>query len=256
MTSLLAPNDPFPVEILNPDGPSPLFLVCDHAGRRVPSQLGDLGLPPAEFDRHIAWDIGIAPVARSLSETLGATLVAQRYSRLVIDCNRPPRVPNSIPEVSEATPIPGNAGLSAEEQAARRREIFDPYHAAIAAALDARAGRPTVLVALHSFVPVYLGDVRPWQIGTLYGRDGRVAKVLGGLLEAEERFVVGDNKPYDVTDDTDHTIPVHGEKRGLPHVGIEIRQDLLAQETGQRDWAEVLARLLPQAAAAILRKPL
>jgi predicted N-formylglutamate amidohydrolase len=249
---VLAPDEPSPVELLRPTGTSPLVLVCDHAGRRLPRRLGDLGLPPEELERHIAWDIGIAPVARRLSEVFDATLVAQRYSRLAIDCNRPPRVRNSIPEISEATPIPGNCGLSQAEREARRREVFDPYHGAIEDALDARADRRTVLIAMHSFTPVYLGEVRPWQVGTLYGRDDRLAKALFRLLEAEERYVVGDNKPYDVTDETDYTIPVHGERRGLPHVGIEIRQDLIAEEAGQAEWTELLARLLARAAEAVL----
>lgn len=249
---LLAPDDPSPVTVTNPGSPSPLVLLCDHAGRRVPGRLGDLGLPPEEFERHIAWDIGIAGVSRLIAAALGATLVEQAYSRLVIDCNRPPAVPGSIPEISEATPIPGNRGIGAAERAARRRQVFDPYHAAITTELDARAERPTVLVAMHSFTPVYLGEIRPWQIGTLYGRDDRVAKTLAQLLDAEGRYVVGDNKPYDVSDETDYTIPVHGEQRGLPHVGIEIRQDLVADERGQAEWAEVLGRLLPQVAAEVL----
>ena len=249
---LLAADEPSPVEITNPDGPSPVLLVADHAGRRVPRVLGDLGLPPGEFDRHIAWDIGIAAVSRRIAAALGATLVEQAYSRLVIDCNRPPRVQNSIPEISEATPIPGNLGLAEADREARRRAIFEPYHAAIAKVLDARAGRPTVLFAMHSFTPTYLGEARPWQIGTLYGRDARVAKALGRLLVAEGGLVVGDNEPYDVGDDTDHTIPVHGERRGLPHVGIEIRQDLIAHEAGQAAWAERLIRLLPRSAEAVL----
>ena len=250
--SLLAPGEPATVVVTNPASDSPVFLVCDHAGRRVPDRLGDLGLPAEEFDRHIAWDIGIAAVSRRIAAALGATLVEQVYSRLVIDCNRPPRVPNSIPETSEATPIPGNRDLSQAERDARRLAIFAPYHDAIDAALAARAGRPTVLVAMHSFTPVYLGEVRPWQIGTLYGRDDRLARILGRRLEAEGRFVVGDNKPYDVTDETDHTIPVHGERRGLPHVGIEIRQDQIADAAGQAEWADLLIRLLPAAAAEVL----
>lgn len=251
--ALLAPDEPSPALVTQPGGASPLLLVCDHAGRRVPRRLGDLGLPAEEFDRHIAWDIGIAAVSRRIAAALDATLVEQVYSRLVIDCNRPPRVPNSIPETSEATPVPGNRGLSPSDREARRREIFQPYHDAIEAILAARAGRPTVLVAMHSFTPVYLGEARPWQIGTLYGRDGRLAKALGGLLEAEGRFVVGDNKPYDVTDDTDYTIPVHGERRGLVHTGIEIRQDQIAGEAGQAEWAGLLTRLLPEAAARVAR---
>lgn len=249
---LLAPDEPSPVTTSRLNSRSTLFLVADHAGRRVPGRLGDLGLPAAEFDRHIAWDIGIAAVARRVAAALDAPLIEQAYSRLVIDCNRPPRVPNSIPSISEATAIPGNQALTDAERSARRREIFEPYHAAIAAALDARAGRPTVLFAMHSFTPAYLGESRPWHIGTLYGRDGRLAAALRRLLVAEDGLVVGDNKPYSVSDETDHTIPVHGEQRGLPHVGIEIRQDLIADETGQAGWAARLIRLLPLAAADVL----
>ena len=249
---LLAPDEPSPVVLHRADGGSPLGLVCDHAGRRVPRGLGRLGLAEPEFDRHIAWDIGAGPVARAVSDSLDAALVEQVYSRLVVDCNRPPRVANSVPVLSEATPVPGNEGLSDAERAARVAAVFAPYHDAIAALLDGRAaaGRPSVLVAVHSFTPVYLGAARPWQIGTLYGRDGRLARALHGLLAREGGFAVGDNQPYDVTDDTDWTLPVHGERRGLLHVGIEIRQDLIADEAGQARWAEILTRLLPVAAEA------
>lgn len=249
MACLLEPGEPAAVTVTREAGTSPILLTCDHAGRRLPRRLGRLGLPEAEFERHIAWDIGAAAVSRAISEQLDATLVEQPYSRLVIDCNRPPEVASSIPPISESTEIPGNLGLSAEEREARVGEIFRPYHDRIAAILDARlaAGRPTALVAMHSFTPVYKDEARPWHIGTLYGRDDRLARTLHRLLVAEGRFVVGDNEPYSVSDVSDHTIPVHGERRGLVHVGIEIRQDLLAGPEGQRDWAETLARLLPSA---------
>ena len=247
--TLLGPDDPPPVAVHLAGGRSPLLLSCDHAGRILPRGLGRLGLPEGEFDRHIAWDIGIAAVSRRVSEALDATLVEQLYSRLVIDCNRPPYVPNSIPLVSEATAIPGNADLTETERAARQREIFQPYHDRIAAEIGERerAGRRTVLIAMHSFTPVYLGEARPWHIGTLYGRDARLARCLRDRLRAETGLVVGDNEPYSVSDDTDYTIPVHGEGRGLVHVGIEIRQDLITEAVGQRDWADRLVRLLPGA---------
>ncbi len=246
---LLDADEPWPVLTGWQDGSSPFLLTCDHAGRRVPRRLGRLGLPETEFDRHIAWDIGAAAVSGRLAEALGATLVEQLYSRLVIDCNRPPSVENSIPRVSEATQIPGNAGLSAAEKQARRAEIFQPYHDRIATLIDRRAerGRATVLVAMHSFTPEYLGVARPWHIGTLYGRDARLARSLATMLRREDRFVVGDNQPYSVSDESDHTIPVHGEQRRLIHVGIEIRQDLIAGSAGQAEWAATLIRLLPEA---------
>ena len=243
---LLSAADVPPVLEKNAEGRSLLLLTCDHYGRLIPQALGDLGLPSSEMERHIAWDVGIAGVAEQLSNTLDAHLVAQRYSRLVIDCNRPPDAPSSIPLISEATTIPGNDGLTREAAEARRQLIFAPYHRRIAEIIDARldAGLPTVLVSLHSFTPIYAGIARPWHIGTLYQRDTRVPPLLLKLLRAEPDLVVGDNEPYAVSDATDFTIPVHGEARGLPNTGIEIRQDLIADGTGQTQWAELLARIL------------
>jgi predicted N-formylglutamate amidohydrolase len=246
---LLAADDPAPVTVYNESGASPLLVVADHAGNLMPRALGWLGVPPSERERHIAWDIGIAAVARHVADALDATLVQQNYSRLIIDCNRIPGSETSIPEVSELTPVPGNMGLSEAHQAARVREIFRPYHDRIEAALEARrqAGRPTALIAMHSFTPVFEGVARPWHAGVLYNRDPRFAHLLMALLRREAGLVVGDNEPYSVTDATDYTIPVHGERRGLHHVAIEIRQDLIAENGGQRAWGAVLARLLPQA---------
>jgi predicted N-formylglutamate amidohydrolase len=251
---LLGVDDVRPVHEQNAAGRSAFLLTSDHYGRLIPTPLGDLGLPESELVRHIAWDIGIAGVAQRLSDRLGAHLIAQRYSRLVIVCNRPPRVASSIPRLSEATTIPGNEGLSREEAETRRREIFDPYHRRIDAVIDQRAheARPTVLVALHSFTPVYAGVARPWHIGTLYHRDRTLPPLLLRALRAEGDLVVGDNEPYAVSDETDYTIPVHGEARGLINTGIEIRQDLIADENGQEQWAERLARILGEIEAKLL----
>jgi predicted N-formylglutamate amidohydrolase len=250
---LLGHEDVPPIHEYNAAGQSPFLLTCDHYGRLIPKQLGDLGLPESELVRHIAWDIGIAGVAEALSRQLDAHLIAQRYSRLVIDCNRPPHAASSIPLISEATTIPGNEGLAREAAGARRAQIFDPYHRRIDEIIDARlhASVPTVLVSLHSFTPVYAGIARPWHIGTLYHRDTHLPTRLLKLLRSEADLVVGDNEPYAVSDETDYTIPVHGERRGLPHALVEIRQDLIADENGQRRWAHVLARLLPRAYAEV-----
>ena len=196
--------------------------------------------------RHIAWDVGIAGVAEQLSNRLAAHLIVQRYSRLVIDCNRPPGVASSIPVVSEATIIPGNEGLAPEAAEIRRRKIFDPYHRRIDEIIDARAhrGQATVLVALHSFTPVYAGVIRPWHIGTLYHRDRTLPPLLLQHLRAGGDLAVGDNEPYAVSDQTDYTIPVHGEMRALVSTGIEIRQDLIGDQAGQKQWADRLARIL------------
>jgi predicted N-formylglutamate amidohydrolase len=235
-----------PVIEKNPAGRSPYLLTCDHYGRQIPAELADLGLPASELDRHIACDVGIAGVAERLSDALGAQLIAQRYSRLVIDCNRPRSASSSIPEISEATWIPGNQGLAIGAAEQRRRLIFDPYHRHIAETIDRRlkAGMPTILLALHSFTPVYHGVARPWHIGTLYNRDTVLPPLLLQALRSEAGLVVGDNEPYAVDDATDYTIPVHGEQRGLINSGLEIRQDLIEAEAGQIEWAERLARAL------------
>src|SRR5258708_14198119 len=242
---LLARGDGPPVVEHNAAGRSPFLLTCDHYGRAIPAILGDVGIPAAEVARHIAWDPGIAGVADALSKHLGAHLIAQRYSRLVIDCNRPPDALSSIPRISEATVIPGNEGLARDAAEARRRAVFDPYHRRIAEVIDRRSrdGIPAVLVLLHSFTPVYAGIARPWHIGTLYHRDTRLPPLLLKLLRAEPDLVVGDNEPYAVSDETDYTIPVHGEARGLMNSGIEIRQDLIVDPAGQRQWADRLARI-------------
>lgn len=245
---LLGTEDVSPVREYNAAGRSPFFLTCDHYGRLVPRALGDLGLPESELTRHIAWDIGIAGVAERLSKQLNAHLIVQRYSRLVIDCNRPPHVASSIPRISEATTIPANEGLSHEAAQTRRAQIFDPYHRRIDEIIDARgaAGLPTVLVSLHSFTPVYAGIARPWHIGTLYHRDTHLPPLVLKSLRAEGDLVVGDNEPYAVSDDTDYTIPVHAEARGLINTGIEIRQDLISDPAGEKSWADRLARIFTE----------
>ncbi|WP_426436702.1 N-formylglutamate amidohydrolase [Bradyrhizobium genosp. P] len=257
-TFLLARTDVPPVLERNPASHSPFLFTCDHYGRLIPSSLGDLGLPESELVRHIAWDIGIAGVAEQLADLLGAHLIAQRYSRLVIDCNRPPHVASSIPLISEATTVSGNEGLCREDAEARRAQIFDPYHRRIDEIIDARAqqGMPTVLVSLHSFTPVYAGIARPWHIGTLYHRDTVLPPLLLRHLRNESDLVVGDNEPYAVSDETDYTIPVHGEKRGLMNSGIEIRQDLISDQAGETAWADRLARILGEIEATLRREAL
>jgi len=244
-TSLLVKDDVAPVLEENSTGRSPFLFTADHYGRAIPGALGDLGLPESELKRHIAWDIGIAGVAHALARHLDAHLIAQRYSRLVIDCNRPPQSPSSIPRISETTVIPGNEGLTREVAEARRGQVFDPYHRRIAEVIEGRLQKkiPTVLVSLHSFTPVYAGLARPWHVGTLYQRDTRLPPLLLKGLRAQADLVVGDNEPYAVSDETDYTIPVHGEARSLMNTGIEIRQDLIADDSGEREWADRLANI-------------
>jgi predicted N-formylglutamate amidohydrolase len=243
---LLAADEPAPVLAERTGSASPFVFVSDHAGRRLPRAL-DLGVAASDLERHIAYDIGILPVARRLAAGFGAPLLAQTYSRLVIDCNRPTHVAQSIPETSELTEIPGNHMLSPEQREARIAALFRPYHDRIDALLDARAARglPSILIAMHSFTPVYMGVPRLWSVGLLYNRDSRIAGLLLELMNQEMAPYVGDGLPYAMDDLTDYTLPVHGERRGLLHVGIEIRQDLIATPRGQADvacWLETMLR--------------
>ncbi|MDE1895941.1 MAG: N-formylglutamate amidohydrolase [Rhodospirillales bacterium] len=232
-------------DLLREGGKSLFLLTADHAGRLIPRALGDMGVPEAEMERHIAWDIGIAGVTRRLSAALDATAILQNYSRLVIDCNRNPGWASAFPEMSEATLIPGNKGLDEVAKAARRAAIFDPYHGEINRLVTERAA--IVYVAMHSFTPVYLAEARPMQVAVLYNRNPRLSNILADMLRAEGGLVVGENAPYRVSDETDYGVPVHAERNGLDYLEIEIRQDLIAQEAGQEEWAERLARLLPKA---------
>jgi predicted N-formylglutamate amidohydrolase len=248
-SGLLEADEPQPLRVLRPEGRSDFLLTADHAGRRIPRKLGDLGLPLGELQRHIAWDIGIAGVTERLSALLDATAVLQTYSRLVIDCNRNPEWATAMPEVSEVTPIPGNVGLTPADRAARVAAVFTPYHTQIKSLLDARqaTGRRTVLAAMHSFTPSFKGERRDMQVGVLYDKDARLAGILLELLRAEGDLIVGDNAPYAVSGTSDYGIPVHGEGRRLAHVEIEIRQDLIADAAGETAWAERFSRLLTAA---------
>jgi predicted N-formylglutamate amidohydrolase len=253
---LLGAEDPPPFLEERRQGRSNFVIAVDHASPRLPRRLSDLGLPPAQLLRHIAWDIGALAVARRVAVALDAPLVAPNYSRLVIDCNRDPRVLSSIPELSEAIAIPGNVDLSAEEIAARRREIFDPYHDHLRDLLDERlaAGRPTILVAQHTMTDIYHGVRREMHGAVLYNRDRRFAGLVLEALRRERGLNIADNEPYFVSDATDYTIPHHGEARDLPHVEIEIRQDLVAEEAGQAEWAQRIARALKDAEERFLRE--
>ncbi|HEY8011867.1 MAG TPA: N-formylglutamate amidohydrolase [Rudaea sp.] len=251
--TLLAPDEPPAFSVTRAEAASPFLLICDHAGQRIPRALGDLGVAASELQRHIAWDIGALGVAAQLSHLLDACLIAQTYSRLVIDCNRPLDAAGSIVTRSERTDVLGNRDLAPAAAAARVREIFAPYHARIAAELDRRltAGLLTILVSVHSFTPEFMDTARPWHLGMLYNRDARVAHALLAMIRAEGQWIVGDNEPYAVSDVTDYAIPVHGEARGLPHLELEIRQDLIADAQGQAEWAMRVAAWLERVPAML-----
>lgn len=249
LTRLLAPSDPHPVELVNGEGPSAVVLSCEHAGRAVPARIGDLGVSPADMERHIAWDVGAEQVSRHLSALLDAPLVLQRYSRLVVDCNRPFDAPDCIPEVSDGTAVPSNAGLSPSARRRRFEEIHRPFHEALAGVLERRTGKATVLVSVHSFTPQLAGGApRPWHLGVLFNRDRRLAdRFLGAFRERNPDVPAAANQPYIVDDTSDYTIPVHGEARGIPHLLLEIRNDLIANRSGQARWATLIAEALAAA---------
>jgi len=254
LPALLGADDPAPYRIHRPQGASPYLLLADHAGQLVPRALAGLGVPQAELDRHIGWDIGIAGTTRALAERLDAWAIEQTYSRLVIDCNRPLASPTLIPSISDHTLVPGNSGLDPAQRQRRIDAIHAPYHARISAELDARRAqrRPTLLVMMHSFTPSMNGTQRPWHAGVLYHRDTRFAHALLQALREEGDLVVGDNAPYSVSSTSDYAVPVHGEGRGLVHVELEIRQDLIADSDGQQAWADRLARVFTQLAPELL----
>lgn len=238
--SLLGPRDPAPVEVLNPTGKAPLLLICEHAGQAVPTRLSGLGITRDQLDAHIGWDIGAAGVTRRLAEALDAPAVLQTYSRLVIDCNRPPEAVDSIPEVSDGHVIPGNRGLANAERQARIDEIFMPYQAAVAEFLDRAPFRATV--SIHSFTPRMNGIDRPWDIGFLFRRDAVTSNGIARTLAARVRdLTIGMNQPYQVDDASDWFVPRIGEARGLRHSLIEIRNDHIRSLAGQTLWADRLS---------------
>jgi len=254
---LLAADEPGPFLEFQTDGRSDFIIVVDHAGTLIPRRLAKLGLPDSELTRHIAWDIGALGVARGVARALDAPLLSQTYSRLVIDCNRDPKVASSIPHISEHREIPGNRNLSAAEKAARRIEVFEPYHRRIGECIEARlaADRRVILVAQHTMTDVYKGTRREMHAAVLYGRDRRFAGLVLDELRREPGLIVADNEPYFVSDETDYTVPHHAEARSLPYVEIEIRQDLVRDDEGQAQWAARISRALQNAHHSFMGGP-
>lgn len=243
--TVLTDKDPDPVEWQAADG-SRIILSCDHASNRVPRRLAQLGLSDEILSRHIGWDIGAAAVTRRLAPALGAAAVLAGYSRLVIDCNRDPDDPSSIPATSDDVVVPGNRELSAEARHARRAAIFAPYHAALTQLIEAVLARRAVpaLISIHSFTPSLGGKARPWHVGILWDGDGRIASPLLAALRSDAALVVGDNEPYSARQPVGYTMRYHAIDRGLPHVAIEIRQNEIADDAGAAAWAERLATVL------------
>ncbi len=250
---MLSADEPAAVQIFRSDSLTPFFFTCDHASNRIPVALKSLGLSTAELERHIAWDIGALPVAHALSERFAAPLVATSYSRLVIDCNRHLWRDDAVPVISELTEIPGNVGLAATEKARRAACFHTPYHRTISELLERRAaqGIPSIYISVHSFTPMYKGEARPWQIAMLSNRDRRLADIFLRELRRDPALTVGDNIPYRLTDEGDYGVPVHAERRGIPHVLIELRQNEIDTPAGQRRWVDKLSPILDLAAHSL-----
>lgn len=249
MEPLLGPGDPPPVTIDNPAGISPFLLVGDHSGRAVPASLDRLGLDEEHFARHIAVDIGVRHTGLAMAALLDCPFIHQRYSRLVIDCNRGADWETAVVATSDGTPVTGNAALSEEDRQARIDAIHRPYHETIATEIRRRRreGKPVVLVSLHSFTPIMNDFRRPWQVGVLHdGGDTRFSHLMLDCLKENETLVVGDNEPYQMAG-TDYTVPYHAGNANLPYVEIEVRQDLIGTLTGAAHWADFLSRTVKTA---------
>lgn len=244
--TLIDPSEGPAFAVLRPGGASDVVLVCEHASKIMPKALGTLGLDGAALESHIAWDIGARQVAELLSERLDAGLVLQRFSRLAYDCNRPPESPGAYPERSEIYAVPGNAGLSAGDKARRARALYHPFHQAIDALIDARLaqGRGVVLVTIHSFTPVYFGKPRDGHLGILHDEDRRLADAMLEAAVSMKFEKVSRNYPYGPADGVTHTLKRHGLTREIANVMLEIRNDLIADDAGQHQWAGQIAELL------------
>jgi predicted N-formylglutamate amidohydrolase len=243
---LLGPDEPAPVEICHAEGGAQVLFTCDHASNAIPRALDGLGLTPDEVSQHIGWDIGAAAVTRLLAPLLDGPAVISGYSRLVIDCNRDPSDPSSIPAASDGINIPGNRAIANRARLRRRAACFDPYHAAIQARLDASRAAHIVpaFISIHSFTPVMNGLARPWHVGILWDRDGRIPLPLLAALRGDAAITVGDNEPYSAREPVGYTVHHHAAARGLPHVAVELRQDLIATDAGAAAWAERMAAAL------------
>lgn len=241
--ALLSDADPAPVEILNEHSDHPLLLVCEHAGQAIPSRLGDLGISQTMLDAHIGWDIGAEAVTRAMVRATGATAVIQRYSRLVIDCNRPPDAPDAMPKISDGVKIPGNQFIDPVAQRARRKEIFEPFHDAVDRCIEQTPRR--IVLAIHSYTPSMNGIDRPWEIGFLFRNDSETSHHLGAFVsDVHPNLTIGMNEPYQIDDASDWFVPRHGEARDIPHSLIEIRNDLVHTPEGQSQWAKTLVAVV------------
>jgi predicted N-formylglutamate amidohydrolase len=243
--TLLAQDEPGPFRVMSPLAEKPILLVCDHASHRFPKSLGSMGLDPFARRCHLAIDIGAGPLTESLSDSLGVTAVLQNYSRLIVDCNRQLMDPGAFLEYGDGILVPGNRNLHQADKDLRADTLYWPYHRAIDEQVQRlrQAGPPPAFIAIHSFTPVLNGESRAWQIGVLWDKDERLRHIfLEGFRDAG--YYVGDNVPYSGKAPQDFTIDHHAEEIGLPHIGIEIRQDLLRNKKGVAQIAQVMHKII------------
>lgn len=243
---ILTDKEGDPVAVENADGRSRFILVCEHASLLMPQRLGTLGLSPEALGSHIAWDPGALAVARTMAGALDATLIHQRFSRLAYDCNRPPESPGAMPETSEVYPVPGNQALSESQRRERAEALYFPFQNRIAEIVRHRIaeGRAPILVTIHSFTPVYFGKPRSVEVGILHDDDSRLADLMLSAADRTKLFVARRNEPYGPADGVTHTLQLHGLANRLLNVMIEVRNDLIKDETSQGVMADYLTGLL------------
>jgi len=245
-SGLLAPDEPAPYRILAASAEFPALLVCDHATNRIPKKLGALGLETSNLNTHMALDIGAAAVTEHLSRCLDIRAVLAGYSRLVVDCNRRMSDSSAFPEKIDGVLIPDNYTLGDADRRARCEEIYWPYHNAVAeqlTELEDSCSAPA-LIAIHSFTPMLGGRDRPWHLGILWDKDARIPVPLMEALRSVPGIEVGDNEPYSGKHPHDFTVDHHAEEHGLPHVSIELRQELIDTVEGAKYWGDILAEAL------------
>lgn len=250
--TVLAADEPQPFVIRNPDSKVPILLVCDHASRRFPKSMGTMGLDPVARRCHLALDIGAGALTERLAKSLGATAVLCQYSRLIVDCNRQLMDPGAFLEFGDGVVVPGNRNLHQADKDARANEIYWPYHKAVDGQIERlrRESTNPVLVSIHSFTPVMNGESRTWEMGVLWDQDRVTAKIFVHDLR-EAGYLVGDNEPYSGKAPQDFTIDHHAERISLPHVGIEIRQDLIHHDDGVDAIAAVMHKVIGAVPARI-----
>ncbi|TNF88507.1 MAG: hypothetical protein EP300_07715 [Gammaproteobacteria bacterium] len=240
---MIGPDDPPPFTIINQQGQGKVLLVGDHVSNEIPKSLHNLGLDAESLEQHIAYDIGTCKLINHLSQHLDAPAVLAGYSRLVVDLNRSLEDDSVMPEVSDNTVIPGNQNMSAEHRNQRIHSFYTPYRKAVDSMLHRFRDNGIVpaFISIHSFTPEMAGFARPWHVGILWDKDPRIPVPLMQNLRAHpDDFNIGDNEPYSGKHPADYTIDHHAEASGIPHVSIEIRQDLVNTEDGAECWATIL----------------